>query len=405
MKEFDREQVTKLLKDREVKNTEDLQDLLRDLTKEVIESLYDGELTGHLGYEKHEQNGSTDGNYRNGKGKKKVKSQFGEIELDPPRDRAGTFDPQVVKKRQNDVSGIEAKVISMFGKGMTTRDISEHIYDIYGYNLSAESISAITDKVLEKAKEWQSRPVPEVCAVLFIDGMVIKMRKDGRVQKATVYVVLSIDMEGNKSCLGIYIAETESAKYWLAVLNELKNRGLEDVLIFAVDNLSGISEAIETVYPQAFIQKCIVHQIRNSLKFVPWKERKQVAADLKLIYKAATEDEGLAALEAFAEKWDGKYPHISKSWKKNWGELSTFFQFAPEIRKLIYTTNLIESFHRSIRKVTKTRSVFPTEDSVLKLFYLALQDIEKKWQQKIRDWGKIYSQLLIIFEDRLKNYV
>jgi transposase-like protein len=235
--------------------------------------------------------------------------------------------------------------------------------------------------------------------------MVIKMRKDGRVQKATVYVVLSIDMEGNKSCLGIYIAETESAKYWLAVLNELKNRGLEDVLIFAVDNLSGISEAIETVYPQAFIQKCIVHQIRNSLKFVPWKERKQVAADLKLIYKAATEDEGLAALEAFAEKWDGKYPHISKSWKKNWGELSTFFQFAPEIRKLIYTTNLIESFHRSIRKVTKTRSVFPTEDSVLKLFYLALQDIEKKWQQKIRDWGKIYSQLLIIFEDRLKNYV
>jgi len=405
MKEFDREQLTKLIQDRAVKNTEDLQELLRDLTKEVIETLYDGELTDHLGYDKHEQNGSSDGNYRNGKGKKKVKSHFGEVELEPPRDRKGTFDPKVVKKRQNDISGIEAKVISMYGKGMSTRDISAHIHDIYGYELSAESVSAITDKVLEKAKEWQVRPLSPVYAVLFMDGMVVKLRKEGHVQKSTVYVILGIDLEGNKSCLGIYIAETESSKYWLTVMNELKNRGVEDVLIFSVDNLSGISEAIESAFPKAHIQKCIVHQIRNSLKFVPWKERKDVARDLKTIYNAATEDEARENLEAFSEKWDVKYPHISKSWKKNWSELSTFFQYSPEIRKLIYTTNPIESFHRSIRKVTKTRSIFPTEEALLKLFYLAIYDIEKKWQQKIREWGKIYSQLVIYFEDRLQNYV
>jgi transposase-like protein len=379
--------------------------LLRDLTKEVIDALYEGELTEHLGYEKHEQGRSQDGNSRNGKGKKTVKSHVGQIELEPPRDRAGTFDPQVVKKRQRDISGIEQKVISMYAKGMSTRDISSHIQEIYGYELSAESISAITDKVIERAREWQARPLESIYAIVFMDGMVVKMRVDGTVRKQTVYMVIGVDLEGNKSCLGLYFAETESAKYWLTVMNELQNRGVDDILIFAVDNLTGISEAIGAIYPQAEIQKCIVHQMRNSLRFVAWKERKSVAADLKKIYTASTEEQGLEQLEIFSDTWDEKYPHISRSWRSNWAELSTFYKYSPEIRKLIYTTNPIESFNRGVRKVTKTRSIFPTEDACLKLIYLATEDIEKRWTQTIRGWGKIYSQLIIYFGDRLADYI
>jgi putative transposase len=289
----------------------------------------------------------------------------------------------------------------MYAKGMSTRDISSHIHEIYGYELSAESISAITDKVLERAKEWQTRPLESLYAIVFLDGMVVKMRVEGSVRKQTIYVIIGIDLEGNKSCLGLYFSDTESAKYWLAVMNELRNRGVEDILIFAVDNLTGISEAIEAAYPQAEIQKCIVHQIRNSLRFVPWKERKIVAADLRKIYTAATEEQGAKELDEFSHTWDEKYPYISKSWKSNWAELSTFFKYSPEIRKMIYTTNAIESFHRSLRKVTKNRSIFPSEDSCLKLMYLAIQDIEKKWTMAIRNWGKIYSQLMIHFEDRV----
>ena len=402
---FDKDKLKEILDEREVKDQESLQALLRDLTKEVIEALYEGELTDHLGYKKREQGGSADGNTRNGRGKKTVQSKLGEVELSPPRDRSGTFDPQVVKKRQRDISGIEQKVISMYAKGMSTRDISSHIDEIYGYKLSAESISAITDKVLERAREWRSRPLEPVYAVVFMDGMVVKMRVEGVVRKQTIYVIIGIDLEGNKSCLGLYFAETESAKYWLSVMNELKNRGVEDILIFAVDNLTGMSEAIEAVFPQAEIQKCIVHQIRNSLRFVSWKERKKVAAELKQVYTAATEEQGLKELERFSKTWDEKYPHISKSWKANWSELSTFFKYSPEIRKLIYTTNPIESFNRSIRKVTKTRTIFPTEDACLKLVFLAIQDIEKRWTQVIRDWGVIYSQLLIYFDERVRKYL
>ena len=402
---FDKENLNKLIDERQIRDQEGLQALLRDLTKEVIDALYEGELTEHLGYEKHQQGRSRDRNARNGKTRKTVKSHFGDIELEPPRDRAGTFDPQVVKKRQRDISGIEAKVTSMYAKGMSARDISAHIQEIYGYELSAESVSAITDKVLVRAKEWQSRPLESLYAVVFMDGMVVKVRVEGAVGKQTIYVIIGIDLEGNKTCLGLYFAATESAKYWLTVMNELRNRGVEDILIFAVDNLRGMSEAIEAVYPHAEIQKCIVHQIRNSLRFVPWKERKSVAADLKKIYTAATEQEGLEALELFSRSWDEKYPHIAKSWKSNWAELSTFFRYSPEIRKLKYTTNPNESFHRSLRKVLKTRSIFPSEDSCLKLVYLAIQDIEKRWTRVIRDWGKIYSQLLIHFEQRVSKYV
>jgi transposase-like protein len=400
---FDKEKLSQMLKEQGVRTTEDLQELLRHMTKEVIQTLYEGELTDHLGYTRYERSERETGNARNGKGKKRVASKIGEIELNPPRDRDGTFDPQIVKKRQKDISGIEEKVISMYAKGMSTRDISSHIYDIYGYELSAETISTITDKVIEKAKEWQSRPLEKIYPVVFMDGIVVKTRKEGMVRNATVYLVLGIDLEGNKSCLGMYLAENESAKYWLKVMNELQNRGVKDVFIFAVDNLSGISEAILTAFPEAQIQKCIVHQIRNSLKFVSWKDRKEAASDLKLIYKASTEENAKLELERFAFKWDSKYPYISKSWINNWSELSNYFQYSPEIRQLIYTTNSIESLNRGIRKVTKARSVFPTEDAVIKLFYLALQDIEKRWTQVIRDWGRIYSQLQIHFGDRLEG--
>lgn len=402
---IDKEQIKKLLGESKLKSSKDLQEFLREVTKEVIENIYDGELEDHLGYKKNEHGKRKDGNSRNGSTSKKVKSSIGEFELEVPRDRNGSYEPQIIKKYETDITGIEDKVISMYAKGMTNRDISSHIYDIYGYELSAGTISNITDKVLEGAKEWQNRPLQEIYAIVFMDGIVVKQRVDGIVRNVTIYAILGIDLEGRKECLGLYVSDTESSKYWLKVMNELKNRGVADVLIFSVDNLTGISEAIESAFPNAEIQKCIVHQIRNSLKYVSWKDRKKVASDLKPIYKAATEEKGYSNLEEFSKNWDKKYPHISKSWFSNWTELSSFFKYSAEIRRIIYTTNPIESFNRGIRKVTKTRSIFPTEDSIIKLFFLAVMDIEKKWNHSIRDWGTIYSQLTIYFEDRLKGYL
>lgn len=398
---LDREKLKKLLSEKNVKSTEDVQSFMRDMMKEVIETLYECELESHLGHKKNAQVENESGNSRNGYQSKKVKSSVGEVELSVPRDRHSTFSPEVVKKRQTDISGIESKVLSMYAKGMSNRDINDYIYDIYGYEISPETVSVITDKVIPQAREWQNRPLESQYAIVFMDGMVLKMRIDGAVRNVTVYFVIGVSMEGRKSCLGMYLSETESAKYWLSVMTELKNRGVKDILIFAVDNLTGISEAIKAAFPQSEIQKCIVHQIRNSLKFVPWKERKQVAKDLKLVYTAATEKEAEVKLEDFAEKWDTKYPNISKSWKKNWLELSTFFKYSHELRKLIYTTNPVESFNSAIRKVTKTKGAFPTEDSLIKLLYLAIINIEKKWSATIRDWGVIYSQIYIHFEDRI----
>ncbi|NLS45434.1 MAG: IS256 family transposase [Firmicutes bacterium] len=393
-----------MLKQEGVESTKDLQVLMRGIMKDVIEALYDGEITEHLGYEKHRQGAGKD-NSRNGFSKKTVQSTVGPVELEVPRDRKSEFTPKVIKKRQRDISGIEDKVISMYAKGMSTRDIKEHIYDIYGYEISPETVSNITDTVIEHAKEWQSRPLERVYAIVFMDALVVKLRVDGVVKNVALYAVIGINLDGEKSCLGLYISETESAKYWLTVMNELKNRGVEEVLIFAVDNLTGISSAIEAAFPHSELQKCIVHQIRNSLKFVSWKERKQVAQDLKTVYTAATEPNAREALESFKRKWDAKYPHISRSWEANWAELSVFFKYTPEIRKLIYTTNPIESFNRALRKVTKTRSLFPTEDALMKLMYLAVRDIERRWTQTIRSWGTIYSQLSIFFEERLAPYI
>jgi transposase-like protein len=398
---LDRDELKKLLKEKGVKSLDDFNAFMREVSKEVVETLLEGELTDHLGYEKHDQKTKATDNARNGFTLKTVKSKFGEIDLDVPRDRKSDFEPQVVKKHQKDISGLEEKIISMYAKGMTTRDIQAHIKDLYGYEISPETVSSITDKVMERAREWQGRPLESIYALIYMDAVFLKMRLEGHVRNVALYTIIGINLDGQKECLGLWISETESAKYWVSVLNEIKNRGVVDVLIFTVDNLKGISEAIEAVFPRAEVQKCIVHQIRNSLRYVSWKERKPMARDLRRIYEAATEKEGEAALEQFAEKWDKRYPHIAASWRTNWDEIVTFFKYPPEIRTLVYTTNPIESLNRKIKKVAKNKAIFPNDQALIKQVYLAVEEVAKKWTLRHRDWAMIYSQLMIYFGDRL----
>jgi len=404
LKMFKREDLKKVLKEKEIKDLNGFNDFMKEISKEVLETLFDGEITDFLGYERYDQKSKGIDNSRNGYNKKEVQSKFGNIGIEVPRDRKSEFEPVVVKKRQRDISGLEDRIISMYAKGMSTRDIKAHIEEIYGYEISAETVSTITDKVLEKSKEWRARPLKEIYSIVFMDATFLKVRQEGHVRNKAVYAIVGIDLEGNKEVLGLWASETESAKFWLTVLNELKNRGVKDILIFAVDGLTGIADAIRSVYSEAEIQRCIVHQIRNSLKYVSWKERKVVAHDLKGIYKAATEKEALSSLDDFEKKWGKRYPHISKSWRENWGELATYFKYPQEIRTLIYTTNPIESLNRGIKKVTKTRAIFPNEDALFKLLYLAIDDISKRWTMRIRDWSVIYSQLTIYFEERLRKY-
>jgi transposase-like protein len=401
---FDKGQLKELLASKGITDTAGLQELMREMYKEVIEGLMEAEMTAHLGYPKHEPPETPTGNARNGKSKKSLNTSAGGVKISVPRDRNAEFEPLVVKKHQRDITGIEDKVISLYGKGVSTRDIQAHIHDIYGYDLSPESVSTITDGVLAMAKEWQSRPLESAYAIVFIDGIRVKRRCNGTVEQSTVYIALGYDLDGRKSCLGLYVGETESSKYWLSVLNDLRNRGVKDVLIFACDNLAGISEAIHAAFPAAEIQKCIVHQIRNSLAFVPWADRKKVAAELKKIYTAPTEMAGEAALDAFmASAFGKKYPHIGKSWKANWGELCTFFKFSEPLRKLMYTTNTIERFNCGLRKVSKTKQIFPTEESILKLFFLAQRDMFKI-ERFARNWNLVRIELNILYGDRLKDY-
>jgi len=401
---FDRKELSKLLRSRGVKSLEDFNEFMSEVSKEVVEALLEGELTDHLGFEKYDHSSKTIDNSRNGFTPKTVKSSFGKVDLSVPRDRKSEFEPLVVKKGQRDISGIEDKIISLYAKGMTTRDIQSHVQELYNYSISPETVSTITDKVLDRAREWQSRPLSPIYSIIFMDAIFLKMRSEGHVKGIAVYNIIGINLDGHKECLGLWVGETESSKYWLSVLNELKNRGVEDVLIFSVDNLSGISEAIRAVYPKSEIQKCVVHQIRNSLKHVSWKDRKVLTTDLKNVYKAKTEKEGFNALEDFEKRWD-KYPHVSASWHRDWGELSTYFKFPKEIRSLIYTTNPIESVNRGIKKICKNKAIFPNEQAVFKVVYLAIIGIEKKWTCRLRDWSLIYSQLAIFFEERLENYL
>lgn len=406
---MDKESLKRLIDERGIETLADLNDLLKDISREVIGALYEGEIRDHLGYDANTQHAAQIiENSRNGYGTKTVHTTHGDIVVHPPRDRNGSFSPQIIKKRQRDISGIEDKVIGLYAKGMTTRDIQAYLLDLYGYEMSPETVSTITDSVMGAAREWQTRSLERIYAMIYLDGTMVKMRQDGKVRNVVLYIAVGINLQGQKSCLGLYIDTTESAKYWLLVLNELKNRGVEDVLIFIVDNLKGLSDAISAVYPHADIQKCIVHQVRNSLRFVKTSDKQQslVTADLKAIYNAATEEGARAALEAFAHKWDGQYGYISKSWRMNWDELMTFFRYPLEIRRMIYTTNPIESFHRVVKKYIKAKSVFPNADSVLKMYYLVIRELENHtWRRGVDYWELVYNQLMILYEDRIKPYV
>lgn len=397
-----KENLRNIMKGLDVKNFEDLKDVFKLMVGEMLENGLEGELDDELGYTKYDYRNKDGENSRNGYSKKTLKTSFGETEIKVPRDRDGEFEPQLVKKNQTTLTGdIEEKILSMYAKGMTTSDIETHIQDIYGLECSDSTISRITDKILPVVREWQSRPLEEVYAVVFMDAIHFHVRSEGQIVKKAVYIAIGINMDGLKEVLGMWVGENESAKFWLSVMNGLKNRGLQDILIACVDGLTGFPAAIEAVYPKTEIQQCIIHQIRNTTRFVSYKDIKALMADLKKVYAAIDEQTALSELENFDEKWGTKYPKIAISWRDNWANLSTYFKYPQEVRTLIYTTNAIEGFNRQLRKVTKNKGVFPTDDSLLKMLYLAMTDITKKWTGKRREWGQIHSQLEIFSADRL----
>lgn len=397
-----RENIQKLLAGFNIKDFNDIQELFKDMVGTVLENGLEGELDDELGYSKYDYRNKSTENSRNGYSPKTLKTSYGDVDVKIPRDRNGEFEPQLIKKQQTTLTGdIEEKIISMYAKGMTTSDIEGHIREIYGLDCSDTTISRITDKILPVVKEWQSRPLEEIYAVVFMDAIHFHVRSEGQIVKKAVYIAIGIRLDGIREVLGMWVGENESAKFWLSVMNGMKNRGMEDILIACVDGLTGFTNAIEAVFPKTEIQQCIIHQIRNTTRFVSYKDIKMLMADLKRVYAAVDEQTALLELDSFAEKWDGKYPKISNSWRSNWANLSTYFKYPQEVRTLIYTTNAIEGFNRQLRKVTKNKGVFPTDDSLLKMLYLAMIDITKKWTGKRKDWGQIHSQLEIFFADRL----
>ena len=374
--------------------------LLKRMLKEMTEQILEAELSEHLGYDKHSPEGNNSGNSRNGKTAKTVRSGFGEVYLETPRDRNGTFEPAIVKKRQNDISDFDEKIISMYAKGMTVRDIQEHIKDFYGVEVSPTTISNITDKVMSLAAEWQSRPLSTVYAIVFFDAIHYHVRQEGKVVNKAAYTCLGVDLKGHKDVLGIWVGENEGAHYWLSIMNELKNRGIEDILIACVDGLKGFPDAISSAFPKTETQLCIVHMIRNSLKYVGSKYQKEFIADLKMVYKAPSEDKASYELDKLTAKWGQKYPLAVNPWKNHWNHVSTFFKFPEHIRKIIYTTNAVEGLHRQLRKVTKNRSVFPNDEALTKILFLAIQDVMKKWSMPLANWALTISQLAVMYEGR-----
>ena len=397
-----RAKIRELLLSSNISSMEDIQDLFKETIAEFMESGLEAELDDELGYGRYDYRNKDTDNSRNGHSSKTLRTSYGDVEVAVPRDRKGEFEPQLLKKNQTSVSqDIEEKILSMYAKGMTTGDIETHIQDIYGIEVSDTTISRITDKILPIAKEWQQRPLEAVYAVVFLDAIHYHVRSEGQIVKKAVYIALGVNLDGKKDVLGMWVGENESAKYWTTVLNGLKNRGVEDIFIACTDNLTGFSAAIGAVFPKTEIQNCIIHQLRNSSKYVSYKDIKELMADLRSVYAAVDEPAALDALDAFSTKWETKYPKISRSWRENWANLSTYFKYPQEVRRLIYTTNAIEGFNRQLRKVTKTRSVFPTDDSLFKMLYLAMVDITKKWTGRQRDWSKIHAQLSIYFAERM----
>ncbi len=400
-----KDQLRALIKEYNLKDPKDIQEMLKKLFGDTLQEMLEAELDHELGYTKYDYKNKATDNSRNGYFQKTVKSNHGKVELSIPRDRNGEFEPQVVAKNQSDISSIEDQVLSMYAKGMTTRDIEKHLENLYAIDASPELISRITDRIIPMITEWQNRPLSTIYAIVFMDAIHYKVRQDGRVITKAAYTAIGVDLDGIKDVLGIWIGENESSKYWLSVINEIKNRGTKDILIASVDGLNGFPEAIKAVFPDTEIQRCILHQIRNSTKFISYKDIKSFTADLKKIYKASTEEAALSALEYLEEKWTKKYPMAVKSWKNNWPELSTYFKYPEELRRIIYTTNSVENYHRSLRKVTKAKSAFVNDMALLKILYLATMDTTKKWSERMRDWPIIFSQLDIYFGERIAPYV
>jgi putative transposase len=399
---IDNELIDDLLKN--YKKPEDLigeNGLLKQLTKQLLERAMAAEMTDHVGYDKHDAAGNNSGNSRNGKSAKTIKGTFGELALETPRDRNGTFEPQIIEKHQTRFTGFDKNILSLYSRGLSTREIQQHLEEIYGVEVTPGLISSVTDEVYDEVRTWQNRQLDEVYPIMYLDAIQFKVRDNGHVRNKAIYLAIGVTMEGFKEVLGLWIAQTEGAKFWLQVVTELKNRGVSNIFIACVDGLKGFPEAIESVFPQTEVQLCIVHLVRHSLNYVSWKQRKEVAGDLKLIYTAATDGEAEQRLTEFSLKWDAKFPMITKSWRSNWTRVIPFFAHPPEIRKIIYTTNAIESLNMSLRKVTKARGSFPNDEAVTKLIYLALRNIAKKWTRPVADWADALNRFAIIYENRM----
>ncbi|ELJ8865866.1 IS256 family transposase [Vibrio parahaemolyticus] len=386
-----------------IKTESDLDDFRKMLTKVTVETALNAELDEHLGYQKHQSR--TSSNSRNGYSGKSIITDDGEVDIDVPRDREASFEPQLVRKHQTRFQSMDDKILGLYAKGMTTREIVATFKEMYDADVSPTLISKVTDSVLEQVIEWQSRPLDEIYPIVYLDCIVVKVRQDKQVINKAVYLALGVNMEGQKELLGMWLSETEGAKFWLNVLTELQNRGVKDILIACVDGLKGFPDAINTAFPETQIQLCIVHMVRNSVKYVPWKDYKAVTTDLKKIYQSSTEDEALLALEQFSDRWDSKYPQISRSWTAHWDNLNTLFNYPDDIRRAIYTTNAIESLNSVIRKAIKKRKLFPTDESARKVIYLAIRDASKKWTMPIRNWRQALNRFMIMFEDRLTEYM
>ncbi len=400
-----KEQIRQIITENDFKNVADIYSYLKEGFKDILQELMEAEMDATLGYEKNQKGELISSNKRNGYSTKTLKSQYGEFPIDIPRDRNGEFEPKLIPKYQRDISGIEEKVISLYARGMSTRDIHDQLQDLYGIELSAEMVSKITDKLLPEIKEWQSRPLNPIYPFVFMDCIHYKVREEGRILSKAAYVIMGVTVDGYKDILSITVGANETSKFWLGMLNDLKNRGLKDVLFFCVDGLPGFKEAINAVFPQAQIQRCVIHMLRNSFKYVSYKDLRKFASDFKNVYNAPTESMALTELEQVKETWGKKYPYAISNWENNWEDVNSFFQFSDEIRRIMYTTNIIEGVNRQYRKVTKTKSVFPSDASLEKMLYLASRNITQKWTQRYRNWDQVLSQLTILYNDRLMQYL
>ena len=400
-----KEQIRQIISENNITSVADVYSLLRDSFKDILQELMEAEMDATLGYEKNQKGDLQSDNKRNGHSTKTLKSRYGEFRIDIPRDRNGEFELKLVPKYQRDISGIEEKVISLYARGMSTRDIHDQLKDLYGVELSAEMVSKITDRILPRVKEWQTRPLHAVYPFVFMDCIHYKVREEGRILSRAAYVVLGVTTEGYKDILSITVGVGETSKFWLGMLNDLKNRGLKDVLFFCVDGLAGFKEAISAVYPQAQIQRCVIHMLRNSFKYVNYQDLKKFSSDFRAVYNAPTEAAALSELETVRDRWGKKYPYAVSSWEKNWEDVSSFFQFSDDIRRIMYTTNIIEGLNRQYRKVTKTKSVFPSDTALEKILYLASENVVKKWTQRYRNWDQVLSQLILLYGERITQYL